>query len=95
MHEHLGVAHGPEAMPESLELGRELLVVVRLAVVGDDDTSLLALERLRATGEVDDAEAHVREADHRAGEEAVAVRAAMMDRGRHPAERLEVDTARP
>src|SRR6266480_947983 len=52
--EHFRVGGAPEAVPARLELGREGAVVVDLAVVDDQDRSVLVAHRLRARGrEVD------------------------------------------
>ena len=58
--EHFRVGGAPEAVPARLELGREGAVVVDLAVVDDQDRSVLVAHRLRAGGrEVDQREAPV------------------------------------
>lgn len=61
MCDDLAVTAGPEAVSGSSEAGSEELVVVDLAVDGDDDGLVLVVEGLVAGGRVDDGEALVGE----------------------------------
>jgi len=54
MDDGLDVGMGPEAMAEGLELGAQLDVVVDLAVEDHVPAAVLAVQRLRASGDVDD-----------------------------------------
>ena len=54
MDDGLNVGVRPEAMAEGLELGAELQVVVNLAVENHVPAAVLAVQRLRASGDVDD-----------------------------------------
>jgi hypothetical protein len=57
----LAVAAGPELVAGGGEVGPEVLVVVDLAVDGDDDGLVLVVEGLVAGGRVDDGQALVGE----------------------------------
>ena len=91
MDDDLGVALGAEDMAERGELGDQLLVVVDLAVVDDDDTSILVPQRLLARREIDDGQPLVAEADSRFDVQAFFVRAAMTLRFVHAQEEAAVD----
>jgi len=90
--EHLRVAARREPVSRALELGTELELVVDLAVVGDPDRAVLVRQRLRASVEVDDAEATVPEDDLCRLVEAVVAALGARWRGREP-EALAVGTA--
>src|SRR6266498_516392 len=68
MDEHFRIAAGAEAMPGGLQVGPQLEVVVDLAVVDDEHGAVLIPEGLPPAGDVDDAEAHVSQADPRSEE---------------------------
>ena len=77
---HLGVAVGPE-LPVVDELGPQLPVVVDLAVV--DDLQVRGPERLVPSGDVDDRQSPVTQAQAFVGEGAVVVGAAVLDQVEH------------
>ncbi|MFO1426571.1 MAG: hypothetical protein U1F11_06280 [Steroidobacteraceae bacterium] len=83
MDDDLGVGLRVEAVTQRLELRAQLGVVEDLAVENDPHRAILVADRLAAGGEVDDAEPRVREPDSRGRVEAVAVRAAVMQRRDH------------
>ena len=82
--EHLGVAVGVERVPGRRELAAQALEVVDLAVEHHHHGAVLVEERLRAAGEVDDAQAAVAETDAPGDVEALGVGAAVGDDPRHP-----------
>ena len=55
------------------QLGAQLEVVIDLAVVDDQHGAVFVAEWLRTAGDIDDAEAYVRQADARVGVVARAV----------------------
>ena len=93
VHQHFRIAAGAEAMPGGRQLGPQLEVVVDLAVVDDEHRAVFIPEGLRPTGHVDDAEAHVCQADARAGVAPAAVRTPMAQRARHAVQDLGGDAA--
>ena len=88
--DHLGVAVRAEAVAGARELVRELRVVVDLAVLHDDDASVLVRDRLVAGVEVDDREAPRGEPDRAVDERAVRVGAAVNERRAHRREPLGI-----
>ena len=62
VHDALGVALGVEDMPQGLQLGDQVLVVVDLAVEDDDHRAVFVEQRLLARGHVDDGQPPVAEA---------------------------------
>src|SRR3990172_8764586 len=94
MKNDLGVAPGREAMAAAGELLAQRAVVVDLAVQDEPQRAVFVGERLLAAFEVDDAQAAEAQAGVGAREEAVAVRAAVAEGGRHPAEERRVVEAR-
>ncbi len=72
--------------PSRSQRGAQFGVVVDLAVEDDDDRTVLVVHRLLAAADVDDREPPVAKPHARLGVEAVAIRAAMADRRRHPAQ---------
>src|SRR6185312_11760662 len=95
MDDRLGVGAGAENMPGGLQGAAQRLEIVNLAVEDEDDRAVLVLHRLRASGEVDDAEATVAEADARLQVKSVPVRAPMRQGSGHPAQQGSVDRPRP
>ena len=83
VNEDFRVARRRERVATGHELGAQLHVVVDLAVVDDDDAPVLVRQGLCASGEIDDAQARVGEADAASGVEAVAVRTTVSDGRRH------------
>src|SRR5207244_11821264 len=61
--QYLRVAAGAKHVTAELELVPQLQVIVDLAVVDDADVHVLVRHRLRAAGNVDHAQPHVRQAD--------------------------------
>ena len=94
VHEDFRIAARAEAVSGRDQLLAELQVVVDLAVVHDEDGAVLVAQRLRAAGDVDDAEPHVGEADPRPGVAPAAVGAAVAQGGRHAVEGPGRDAAR-
>jgi hypothetical protein len=80
-------------MARAPKLVRELGVVVDLAVLDDDDSSVLVGDRLVAGGEVDDREAARGQADAVGDERAVGVRPAVDERRAHARQSLGIDGA--
>ena len=88
--DHLGVAVRAEAVAGAHKLVGELRVVVDLAVLHDDDASVLVRNRLVAGVEVDDREAPRGEPDRAVDERPVRVGAAMNERCAHRREPLGI-----
>src|SRR3954447_14744217 len=92
MNEHFGIGPGAEYMTSLLQLQSQLEVVVDLAVVRDYYLAVLVRQRLRAAGNIDDAQTDVRETNCLADIEAIAIGAAVLDRRGHFAQRCDRDT---
>ena len=75
-----------KARPSACELGAQLEVVVDLAVVGDRVPPVGGVHRLLAVGDVDDRQPPVREPAGAVGDDAVAVRPAVLLAGVHALE---------
>ncbi len=77
VNDHFGVGARAKGVPQRLQLGNELLIVIDLAVEYDDDGLVLVVERLMSGGEIDDGQSPV--AERHAGLEVLAevVRPAM------------------
>ena len=86
VHQHLGIAARAKAMPGPYQLRAQLQVVIDLAVVHDEHSSIFVAQRLGAAGDVDDAEAHVGQTHALARVPPAAVGTAMPQRGRHAVE---------
>ncbi len=82
--DHLRIALGGEGVAQREQLLAQRLVVVDLAVVGDDQRAVLVVDRLRAAAQVDDAQAAVPQGRMLVDIAALAVGAAMRDDVRHP-----------
>src|SRR5947199_9695163 len=91
MDDRLAVARRAEPMPMRLEGRTELAIVVDLAVAHDPHGAGLVLERLRAALHVDDGEPAMPERDLPVGPPPLTVRAAVGERGGHPADESGVD----
>src|SRR6185437_4138525 len=96
--QHLGVAVARECVALLLELGAQLAEIVDLAVEGEREAGLLVVHRLRGADRVDDREAampepRARSLGSRDLGDAMAVRAAMLDRGEHALEDAAVERA--
>jgi hypothetical protein len=90
MHDRLGVARRVEAVPERLELGAELAIVVDLAVEDDPDRAGLVVDRLPPAGQIDDAQATHAEAHAGADMDAFVIRAAVPDHLAHAVHEVEL-----
>ncbi len=90
--EHLGVGARAERVARRLELAHQLAVVVDLAVLDDDDRAVLVRDRLVAAVEVDDREPPCGDSDSLADVHALRVGAAVIERGRHRAEPVRIDS---
>ncbi len=95
VNQHLGVAARAEHVTAHLELVPQLEVIVDLAVVDHADVPVLVRHRLRAAGDIDHAQPHVREADPVVRVQAEPIGPTMPDRGRHALEQLGRYAARP
>jgi hypothetical protein len=89
MDKNFRVAARPENMSPCLKLEPKLAMIVDFAIVGNDDASIFVRQRLRTAMEVDNTQSDVRESDVGTNVETVTVRAAVFDRSRHSAERLD------
>src|SRR5205823_8337488 len=89
--DRLAVARRAEPMATRLEGRTELAIVVDLAVAHDPHGACLVLERLRAALHVDDGEPAMPERDLPVGPPPLTVRAAVGERGGHPADESGVD----
>ena len=85
------VTAGAKHMPERLQLGHQLPVVVNLAVEDDDHRSVLVEKRLLATGDVDDRQPAVAQTQSRLDMQAALVRTAVQLRVIHALESRAVD----
>ena len=82
--DHFAVALRDEAMPASFELPAQLLVIVDLAVAHEPDRALGVGERLAAPQQVDDGQSPMTERGGTVPVDALAVGAAVHERGQHP-----------
>ena len=82
-------------MPGAKKLAHQLLVVVDLAVLDDDDRSVLVRQGLVAAREVDDRQPSRREADAAVEERSIRIRPAVDERRAHRGEPLGMDGAVP
>jgi hypothetical protein len=80
-------------MTEHLQLWNEFLIVVDFPVENDADRLILVIERLLASGQIDDREPAVAEADARFDMQATFVRATMKLRLVHAMEYRAIDVA--
>ena len=78
MRQQLGVAMGAELMAMRFKFGLAFGIVEEFAVEDDGDVAVFVVDRLPAIGEADDAEPAQRHAHARPQEEAVFVRAAVV-----------------
>ena len=93
VHEDLGVGGRAEAVPGGDTLMAQLREVVDLAVVDDPDATVLAGHGMMPGREVDDLKASHAESRRTIDEEALVVRAAMVDAIGHPLEHGSVGDA--
>jgi len=90
MQDDLRVRGRPEGETASRELGRQLPIVVDLAVEGDPDRPVLRRHRLRAGREVDDREPPMPEADRALVVQTFSVGTAVGEDGRHSTQDVDV-----
>src|SRR5262245_61877151 len=83
MGKQLGVGGGAEVVAFPLELSALLGVVKQLAIEDHPDGAVLVGDRLLAVAEADNAQSSVGEVQAVVAEEAVLIRAAVVERGRH------------
>ena len=95
MDDDLGIAAGAKDMTECRELGHQRLEIVDLAVVDDADRTVLVVDRLVASSQIDDGEPAVTEPDPRRIVETVAIRATMAENVSHATEQAPVGVAAP
>ena len=93
VHEHLGVAVGPETMARAFELAAQVLVVVDLTVLHDVARTVLVRDRLVAGLEIDDRETPGGEADTGVDVLTDAVGTAVGEGGAHRAQPVGIDRA--
>ena len=77
MHEHLGIAPGPEPVPPPFQFPPQLPVVVDLPVEDDLDRPVLVADRLVASRKVDDREPPVDQSQARLFKEPFRIRPSM------------------
>ncbi len=88
---HLGVAMGAKHVAPRAQLVDQAPIVVDFAVVDEGDGTVLVIERLASTGDVDDRQPPVCESDSRLDVKPLAVRSTVPDRVPHGDEKSLVD----